>query len=84
MVGGGLSMTFHNKGVVLVGLSNAICGSFDERQVLLLLAPNLKDYEIVTADLDVLRNNGLASHSYECPLSKASPPWSNSGMLTSK
>ena len=43
MVGDGLSMTFHNKGVVLVGFSNAICGSFHERQVLLLLAPNLKD-----------------------------------------
>ena len=56
MVGEVLSLTFQNKGVVLVGFSNAICGSFDERQVLSLLSPNLEDYEMATADLDVLRN----------------------------
>ena len=36
--------------------SNAICGSFNERQVLSLLSPNLEDYELATADLDVVRS----------------------------
>ena len=56
MVGGVLSLTLHNKDVVLVRFSDANCGSFDERQKLSLLASNLEDYEMGAVDLDLLRN----------------------------